>query len=52
MINAGRDVVLAGQDGRIEIWPADAYEKIDMTSGDFADLAEKLMGGTNIELEK
>ena len=39
-----RDVVLAGQDGRIEIWASDAYDKIDMPSGEFADLAEKLMG--------
>ena len=46
LIGADRDVVLAGQDGRIEIWAADAYGKIDMAAGDFADLAEKLMGGT------
>ena len=50
MINADRDVVLAGQDGRIEIWSADIYEKIDMTADDFANLAEKLMG--DIEPEK
>ena len=35
-----RDVVMAGQDGRIEIWSSDAYSKIDMQSGDFADLAD------------
>lgn len=40
-----RDVVLAGQDGRIEIWAAEKYEEIDMPVDDFADLAEKLMGG-------
>ena len=45
LIGADRDVVLAGQDGRIEIWAAEAYEKIDMPASDFADLAEKLMGG-------
>lgn len=39
-----RDVVLAGQDGRIEMWASDLYEKIDMPSEDFANLAEKLMG--------
>jgi MraZ protein len=38
-----RDVVLAGQDGRIEIWATDNYEKIDMASDEFANLAEKLM---------
>jgi MraZ protein len=45
LIGAERDVVLAGQDGRIEIWAESVYEKIDMAPGDFADLAEKLMGG-------
>jgi MraZ protein len=45
MIGADRDVVLAGQDGRIEIWAADIYNMIDMPADDFASLAEKLMGG-------
>jgi MraZ protein len=45
-IGAERDVVLAGQDGRIEIWSAAVYDKIDMAADDFADLAEKLMGGS------
>ena len=44
LIGAERDVVLAGQDGRIEIWAADIYEKIDMPAEDFANLAEKLFG--------
>jgi MraZ protein len=50
LIGASRDVVLAGQDGRIEIWAAEAYEKIDMPAEDFADLAEKLLGGNFNEL--
>lgn len=45
-ISAERDVVLAGQDGRIEIWAANVYDKIDMPADDFANLAEKLMGGS------
>jgi MraZ protein len=45
LIGALRDVVLAGQDGRIEIWAAESYEKIGMPAEDFADLAEKLLGG-------
>ncbi len=40
-----KEVVLAGQDGRIEIWASEKYDKIDMPVDDFADLAEKLMGG-------
>lgn len=45
LIEADRDVVLAGQDGRIEIWAASVYDTIDLPADDFADLAEKLMGG-------
>ena len=45
LIGASRDVILAGQDGRIEIWSADAYERIGMPVEDFANLAEKLLGG-------
>jgi MraZ protein len=51
LIGADRDVVLAGQDGRIEIWAADIYDKIDMPAEDFANLAEKLMGGSINETE-
>jgi len=40
-----KEVILAGQDGRIEIWSAERYDKIDMPVDNFADLAEKLMGG-------
>jgi MraZ protein len=46
LIGAGKDVVLAGQDGRIEIWSAAVYDTIGMPADDFADLAEKLMGGS------
>jgi len=49
IIGADRDVVLAGQDGRIEIWAADVYEGLEMPADDFASLAEKLMGGSYIE---
>jgi MraZ protein len=45
LIGAERDVVLAGQDGRIEIWSGSVYDTIGMAPRDFADLAEKLMGG-------
>jgi MraZ protein len=52
LIGAERDVVLAGQDGRIEIWAESVYDKIDMEAGEFADLAEKLMGGSLNDPEK
>ena len=52
LIGAERDVVLAGQDGRIEIWAESVYDKIDMAAAEFADLAEKLMGGSLNDPEK
>ena len=51
LLGADRDVVLAGQDGRIEIWAADIYDKIDMPAEDLANLAEKFLGGSYNELE-
>lgn len=39
-----KDVVLAGQDGRIEMWAEEVYARIEMPSDDFANLAEKLLG--------
>lgn len=45
IIGAGRDVVLAGQDGRIELWAAEIYEQTGMPADDFANLAERLLGG-------
>lgn len=39
-----KEVILVGQDGKIEMWSKTHYDKI--TSGkDFASLAEKIMGG-------
>lgn len=49
LIGADKDLVLAGQDGRIEIWAADAYNNIGMLSDEFANLAEKLLGGDQNE---
>jgi MraZ protein len=39
-----KDVVMAGQDGKIEVWAKEAYEKIDV-GDNFAQLAQKIMGG-------
>jgi len=51
LIGAYRDVVMAGQDGRIEIWAADIYDTIDMEPDDFANLAEKHLGGNLTDQE-
>lgn len=44
-----KDVVLAGQDGRIEMWAEEVYARIDMPSNDFANLAEKLLGSPDTD---
>jgi MraZ protein len=44
-IRAGKELVLAGQLGKIEIWTIEAYKAIDMKEQDFADMAEKIMDG-------
>ena len=40
------DVVLAGMDGKIEIWAKELYEQIAPSPEDFAALAEKIMQTT------
>ena len=35
----------------LRLWAADVYDKIDMAAEDFANLAEKLMGGSLNEPE-
>lgn len=42
-----KEVVLAGQDGKIEIWNRDAYEKASLTDEEFMDLANDVLGGNN-----
>ncbi|MDD2564474.1 MAG: division/cell wall cluster transcriptional repressor MraZ [Salinivirgaceae bacterium] len=38
-----RDVVLSGQDGKIEIWSADMYQQMWSKAPDFEQLAKKVM---------
>ncbi|MBE8715482.1 division/cell wall cluster transcriptional repressor MraZ [Sphingobacterium hungaricum] len=47
----GNELVLACQFDKIEVWSKEAYEKIvgDISEEDFADLAEKVMGGFDFE---
>ena len=47
LVRAGinRDVVLAGQNGKIEIWASDQWEIILENEDEFAILAEKVLGG-------
>jgi len=45
LLGRGKEVVLAGQDSKIEIWAKDDYAKHAPGVEDFASLAEKIMGG-------
>ena len=45
MAKIDKEVVLAGQDGKIEIWAKELYEDSSMNERDFASLAEKILGG-------
>jgi len=42
-VNIEKEAVLAGQDGKIEMWARNTYEQI-ATGEDFARLAQKIMG--------
>jgi MraZ protein len=44
------EVVLAGQSGKIELWSPDIYTGVSTADGDFASMAEKILGGTPGEL--
>ena len=43
LITKGNEVVLFGQDSKIEIWDKEKYEQINNDDYDFASSAEKLM---------
>jgi len=44
LVGVSKDIVMAGQDDRIEIWDKSVYEGHEMAEDDFASLAEKLLG--------
>ena len=48
LVGVSKDIVMAGQDDRIEIWDKTIYEAQDMAEDDFASLAEKLLGDDSI----
>ena len=44
-VEAGKEVVLAGQPGKIELWAKSKYDSIVLSDDEFADMAEKLLDG-------
>ncbi len=47
----GKEAVLAGQYGKIEIWAEQQFGKVSEAVPDFASLAEKILGGAINDLE-
>ena len=46
LVSVKKEVILAGQDGKIEIWSKEIYDRGAEGEDEFASLAEKIMGGT------
>jgi len=46
-IEANKEVVLAGQFNKIEIWAKEYYEKIGCDEKEYIELAEKILGNNN-----
>jgi MraZ protein len=51
-VNADKEIVMAGQFGKIEIWAKEQYEKIEVGDDEFAGMAEKIMEGLVDETEE
>jgi MraZ protein len=51
MVGIGRDIVMAGMNGKIEIWAKERYETAQLGSSDFANLAERILGSTPLKDE-
>ena len=45
-----KDIYMAGQDGKIEIWAKEKYEKLDEDEEQFAQLAQKILGDTPLDI--
>ncbi len=44
-VGAEKEIVLAGQPGKIELWAKSKYDTIELSDDEFANMAEKLMDG-------
>jgi MraZ protein len=51
-IMADKDIIMAGQFGKIEIWAKENYDKIELGTQEFASMAEKIMEGLVDETEE
>lgn len=51
-VEAEKEVVLAGQPGKIELWAKAKYDSIELGDDEFAEMAEKLLDGFVDETEE
>ncbi len=51
-IKADKELILAGQFGKIEIWPKETYDELGSREEEFASLAEKILGGKIYETDE
>lgn len=51
MVEATTELVLTGQDSRIEIWPSEIYLAHTIDEDSFAGMAEKILGSTPLSNE-
>lgn len=48
MVGINREIVMAGMNGKIELWARDKYNGNRIDAAQFAELAEKILGSTSI----
>ena len=48
-VEISKEVIMAGQDGKIEIWARHLYEKMQESEDVFANLAQEIMGNSGEE---
>lgn len=52
LVGAGNEVVLVGQDVRLQLWAENRYESDGLSQDEMARLAEKFLGDMNYETEE
>ncbi|MCG8697632.1 MAG: division/cell wall cluster transcriptional repressor MraZ [Bacteroidales bacterium] len=51
-VNADKEIVMAGQNGKIEIWDKASYEQMDLSDEEFANMAEDIFNEFEGDLEE
>jgi len=51
LVGISRDIVMAGMNGKVEIWAKEKYETVQLDSTAFANLAERMLGSTLLKDE-